>query len=45
MRRAHTFLDYTQTSYDYIEEDAAGVIGKVPIDRYSTQNFIPIPQG
>ncbi len=40
-----TFLDYAQTFIDYIEEDAGGIIEPVSIDRYSTQNFVPLPEG
>lgn len=40
-----TFLDYAQTFIDYIERDAGGIIEPVSIERYSTQNFIPLPEG
>ncbi len=42
-RVVDTFLDYAKTFIDYVEDDAAGTIGKLPIDEYSTQNFVGLP--
>lgn len=38
-----TFLDYAKSFIDYVEIDRQGVLSKVPVDQYSTQNFVPLP--
>ncbi len=42
-RVTDTFLDYAKTFIDYVEEDAGGTIGKLPVDEYSTQSFVGLP--
>ena len=43
-RVTDTFLDYAKTFIDYVEQDAEGTIGKLPVDEYSTQSFVGIPE-
>lgn len=35
-----TGLDYAQTFIDYAEDEAGGVLTKVPVDEYSTHNIV-----
>lgn len=41
-RVVDTFLDYAQSFIDYIEQNAGGVLNKIPAAEYSTQNFTPL---
>jgi 5'-nucleotidase len=43
-RVTDTFLDYAKTFIDYVEMDAEGTIGKLPVDEYSTQSFVGVPE-
>ena len=38
-----TFLDYAKSFIDYVEIDLGGTLSKLPVEQYSTQNFIPLP--
>ncbi len=40
-RSTDTFLNYAQTFIDYIQQDAQGVLAKLPASEYSTQSFAP----
>lgn len=46
-----TLLDYAKTFIDYaeglppVEEGGLPGIAKLPVDQYSTQNFVPLPAG
>ncbi len=42
-RTTDTFLDYAKSFIDYVEKDANGVLTKLDVSDYSTQNFIPLP--
>ncbi len=42
-RAVDTLIDYAQGFIDYVREDLAGSVGRVPIEDYSTQNFTPAP--
>lgn len=42
-RSVDTFLDYAKSFLDYVEQDAGGVLSKLPVSEYSTQSFIPRP--
>ncbi len=46
-RATDTFLNYAQTFIDYIQQDAQGVLTKLPESEYSTQSFAPeaVPAG
>lgn len=39
-RATDTFLDYAQTFIDYVEQDAGGVVSRLPVEEYSTQSFM-----
>lgn len=41
-RATDTFLNYAQTFIDYVQQDAEGVLVKLPASEYSTQSFIPL---
>ena len=41
-RAIDTFIDYAQAFIDYVEQDRAGVVSKLPVEEYSTQSFIPL---
>ncbi len=41
-RVVDTFLDYAQSFIDYVEQDAGGVLSKLPASEYSTQSFVPL---
>jgi len=43
-RATDTFLNYAQTFIDYVEQDAAGVLSKLPASEYSTQSFVPLAE-
>ncbi|MEZ5343198.1 MAG: 5'-nucleotidase C-terminal domain-containing protein [Acidimicrobiales bacterium] len=40
-RGVDTYIDYAQGFIDYIEQDLAGTIARVPVTDYSTQGFTP----
>lgn len=42
-RAEDTLLDYAQSFIDYVEDEAAGELSKLPTSEYSTQNFVPAP--
>ncbi len=42
-RAVDTNLNYAQTFIDYVQDDLAGSIAKLPTDYYSTQGFVPLP--
>ncbi len=42
-RTTDTLLDYAKSFIDYVVKDQDGILNKLPVSDYSTQNFIPLP--
>ena len=43
-RSEDTLIDYAQAFIDYIELDVAGVLAPLPVEQYSTQGIVPLPE-